>query len=130
MHHRSERRFSTGVPVRATAKAALFATAFAALMIFRIVRHELDLRAQLKRARTKVLPPKSVTPAKKKFWSGELVVARIFAETHDTKTFRFVLPVDPARRDQTCRLPVLFSHRSPQALGVRDLQTGSGPIRP
>lgn len=29
---------------------------------------------------------------KKKFWSGELVVARIFDETHDVKTFRFTMP--------------------------------------
>jgi ferredoxin-NADP reductase len=39
-----------------------------------------------------VLPASSVTSAGKKFWSGELVVARIFPETHDTRTFRFRLP--------------------------------------
>jgi glycine betaine catabolism B len=36
-----------------------------------------------------VLRPKKV---KKKFWSGELVVAAVTDETHDVKTFRFALP--------------------------------------
>jgi glycine betaine catabolism B len=75
-----------------TRRPFAFAVAFAALMLFRIVRHEIGLRRELHAARTRVLPPKSVTPAKKKFWSGELVVARIFQETHDTRTFRFRLP--------------------------------------
>src|SRR2546429_444553 len=75
-----------------TRRPRAFAVVFVALMIFRVVRHELDLRKELRAARTKVLPPKSVTTAKKKFWSGELVVARIFQETHDTRTFRFVVP--------------------------------------
>jgi glycine betaine catabolism B len=70
----------------------VFACLFAGLMLFRVVRHEVDLRRQLRAARTRVLPPKSVSPAKKRFWSGELVVARIFQETHDSKTFRFRLP--------------------------------------
>ena len=69
-----------------------FACVFAGLMLFRVVRHEIDLRRQLRAAQSRVLPAKSVTPAKKKFWSGELVVARIFQETHDTRTFRFRLP--------------------------------------
>jgi len=69
-----------------------FACAFAALMLFRVVRHEIALRRDLRAARTRVLPPRSVTAARKKFWSGELVVARIFQETHDTRTFRFRMP--------------------------------------
>jgi glycine betaine catabolism B len=36
--------------------------------------------------------PLPVVKTKKKFWSGELVVARVFEETHDVKTFRFVMP--------------------------------------
>jgi glycine betaine catabolism B len=75
-----------------TRRPLAFACVFAALMLFRIVRHEIDLRRQLRAARTRVLPPASVAPAKKKFWSGELVVARIFQETHDTRTFRFRMP--------------------------------------
>ena len=69
-----------------------FAVVFAGLMLFRIVRHEIGLRRELAAARARVLPPASVTPARKKFWSGELVVARIFQETHDSKTFRFRMP--------------------------------------
>ncbi len=75
-----------------TRRPFAFAVAFAALMLFRVVRHEIGLRRELRAARTRVLPPKSVTAARKKFWSGELVVARIFQETHDTKTFRLRLP--------------------------------------
>jgi ferredoxin-NADP reductase/DMSO/TMAO reductase YedYZ heme-binding membrane subunit len=75
-----------------TRRPFAFAVAFAVLMLFRIVRHEIGLRRELRAARTRVLPPKSVTAARKKFWSGELVVARIFQETHDTKTFRLRLP--------------------------------------
>lgn len=69
-----------------------FACALTALLLFRIVRHEVGLRRELRAARTRVLPAKSVTSARKKFWSGELVVARIFQETHDTRTFRFRMP--------------------------------------
>jgi glycine betaine catabolism B len=75
-----------------TRRPFAFAFAFGALMLFRVVRHEVELRRQLKAAQTKVLPKIAVGPAKKKFWTGELVVARIFQETHDTRTFRFVIP--------------------------------------
>lgn len=75
-----------------TRRPFAFACVFAVLILFRIVRHEIDLRRQLRAARTRVLPPASVGRAKKKFWSGELVVARIFQETHDTRTFRFRMP--------------------------------------
>jgi glycine betaine catabolism B len=69
-----------------------FAGVLGALLLFRVVRHEIGLRRELKTARARVLPPKSVTAAKKKFWSGELEVARVFQETHDTRTFRFRVP--------------------------------------
>lgn len=68
-----------------------FAIALGVVMTARVVRHELDLRKQVKAARTK-MPAKLSAPAKKKFWSGELVVRRIFPETHDVKTFRLALP--------------------------------------
>ena len=69
-----------------------FGVVLGALLLFRVVRHEVGLRRELRAARTRVLPPKSVAPARKKFWSGDLVVARIFQETHDTRTFRLRLP--------------------------------------
>jgi len=75
-----------------TRRPFAFACVLTGLLLFRIVRHEIGLRRELRAARTRVLPPKSVTSAKKKFWSGELVVARIFQETHDTRTFRFRMP--------------------------------------
>jgi ferredoxin-NADP reductase/DMSO/TMAO reductase YedYZ heme-binding membrane subunit len=73
-----------------TSRPFAFAVALGALFVARVVHHELDLRKQVRTARAKAAPAPAAK--KKKFWSGELVVARIFAETHDTKTFRFVLP--------------------------------------
>lgn len=52
--------------------------------------------------------PKAAAP--KKFWSGELVLARIFDETHDVKTFRFVHP-------DGGRLP--FEHTAGQYLNLK-----------
>ncbi|HUJ61129.1 MAG TPA: ferric reductase-like transmembrane domain-containing protein [Kofleriaceae bacterium] len=66
-----------------------FAIALGALLLYRVVRHEVTIRSDLAAARARVPVAK---PAKKKFWSGELVVARIFRETHDVKTFRLALP--------------------------------------
>lgn len=66
--------------------------AFAALLIpilgFRIVKHYLDLRRNASNANAKIV----AQPKPRKFWSGDLVVANIFQETHDVKTFRFVVP--------------------------------------
>ncbi len=74
-----------------TRRPIAFSVAFAALILFRVVYHEVDIRRQLKAARKK-MPDKAKPAGKKKFWSGELKVARIFRETHDVKTFRFVSP--------------------------------------
>ena len=38
------------------------------------------------------IPEKKPAKKPRAFWSGELVVAKITPETHDTKTFRFALP--------------------------------------
>ena len=54
-------------------------------LVLRGAWHYIDLR----RAANK---PVVVVPKKKTFWSGELVVSRIFQETHDVKTFRFTMP--------------------------------------
>lgn len=40
----------------------------------------------------RLFPEKKPAKKPRSFWSGELVVARITQETHDTKTFRFALP--------------------------------------
>jgi glycine betaine catabolism B len=73
-----------------TRRPFAFAVALGVFLLARVVRHELDLRKQVKTARARIAPAKAAT--KKKFWSGELRVARIFDETHDTRTFRFALP--------------------------------------
>jgi ferredoxin-NADP reductase/DMSO/TMAO reductase YedYZ heme-binding membrane subunit len=68
-----------------------FAGVIGVLLLFRIGQHYFGLRAEVKAARIKAsTTPKP--PARKKFWSGELVVARIFDETHDVRTFRLVSP--------------------------------------
>lgn len=61
-----------------------FAIALGALLLFRVVHHYLDLR---RRAHRPVARERAARP---RFWSGELVVARIFRETPDVKTFRLV----------------------------------------
>ena len=69
-----------------TSRPFAFAVVFGALMVYRIGTYE----------RKNVAKPKpkkpAAAPAKKKFWSGELRVARIFQETPDVRTFRFVMP--------------------------------------
>ena len=55
------------------------------------------------------IPEKKPAKKPRAFWSGELVVAMITQETHDTKTFRFALPVAGA-------LPV--THTAGQYLNI------------
>jgi len=76
-----------------------FAVIFGAMMLYRGASHYVDLRRDLAAARKKAAEAKAAgakaagaAPKKRKFWSGELRVARIFDETHDVKTFRFVAP--------------------------------------
>ena len=68
---------------------------FVALMLYRVGRHYLDLRDEVKMSKTKLAAAKKLGagPKKKKFWSGELRIARVFDETHNVKTFRMV-PLD------------------------------------
>ena len=81
-----------------TRQPRAFAIALTALLVFRIVFHYIDLRSALAKARArKVSPaPKAGTaPAGlglKKYWRGELRVARIFQETPTVKTFRLMMP--------------------------------------
>jgi ferredoxin-NADP reductase/DMSO/TMAO reductase YedYZ heme-binding membrane subunit len=81
----------------------VFAIVIAAAYVFRIGSAFPDA-SKVKRA----APAKPVGP--KKFWSGELVLARIFDETHDVKTFRFVHP-------EGGRLP--FEHTAGQYLNLK-----------
>jgi ferredoxin-NADP reductase/DMSO/TMAO reductase YedYZ heme-binding membrane subunit len=71
----------------------VFLSLFAALMLYRVVRHYLDLRKEVAATKDKLVAAKTSAKgmARKKFWSGELTVARIFDETHNVKTFRLVM---------------------------------------
>jgi ferredoxin-NADP reductase/DMSO/TMAO reductase YedYZ heme-binding membrane subunit len=76
-------------------KGIVFFSVFGGLMGYRLVRHYLDLRLEVAAAKRKLSEAKKTVKGsnKKKFWSGELRVARIFDETHNVKTFRMV-PLD------------------------------------
>ena len=80
------------------------------VLLLRAFWHYIDLW----RAANKPVPV-SAKP-KKKFWSGELVVARIFEETHDVKTFRFVMPAAAGAGVGATALP--FEHIAGQYLNI------------
>ncbi len=69
-----------------------FAAVVGTMLAYRAVFHYVDLRRDLAAARRKATAAGAAAPRKRRFWSGELRVARIFQETHDVKTFRFVSP--------------------------------------
>ncbi len=91
-----------------TRRPIAFSIAFGALMLYRVVKHEVDIRVELAKARSK-MKPAGQPAGKKKFWTGELLVARIFGETPDVKTFRFVMPGGG---------PLPFEHTQGQYLNV------------
>lgn len=88
----------------------VFAAVVGASYLWRIGSHYVDLRKELAGTHQKLLAAKSAAPKQKPFWSGELVLARIFDETHDVKTFRFVNP-------DGGKLP--FEHVSGQYLNLK-----------
>jgi len=60
----------------------VFAVILGVLLLFRVVAYYLNLRKH------QAKPVVVSTPARKKFWSGKLRVARTFDETPDVRTFR------------------------------------------
>jgi ferredoxin-NADP reductase/DMSO/TMAO reductase YedYZ heme-binding membrane subunit len=77
-----------------TTRPFAFSVVFGSLMLYRVGRHYLDLREEVKTGKEKLAAAKKAGGGKrKKFWSGELKIARIFDETHNVKTFRMV-PLD------------------------------------
>jgi ferredoxin-NADP reductase/DMSO/TMAO reductase YedYZ heme-binding membrane subunit len=69
----------------------VFAVLAGALLLYRLVRHYVDLRAEVRAAHEKLTQSRALAPPRKrKFWSGELKVARIFDEGGNVKTFRMV----------------------------------------
>ena len=75
-------------------KPIVFGAIASALLLFRIGAHYVDLRREVRAAKAKIQAARAQAGAgtRKKFWSGELQIARIFEETHDVKTFRLVSP--------------------------------------
>jgi ferredoxin-NADP reductase/DMSO/TMAO reductase YedYZ heme-binding membrane subunit len=67
-----------------------FAIAVGVLLLYRMVFHYVELRAKARSAPAKANA--MAAKPKRSFWSGELQIARIFDETPDVKTFRFVNP--------------------------------------
>ena len=68
-----------------------FAVVIGALLSYRPIRHYFDLRAEIRAAHAKLAQARTAAPRpKRRFWSGELKVSRIFQETPDVKTFRLV----------------------------------------
>jgi ferredoxin-NADP reductase len=66
-----------------------FGAIIGALLAYRVVAHQIRLHTEVRALRIR-LTDRQAEPAKKKFWSGELTIARIFQETDDVKTFRLV----------------------------------------
>ncbi len=85
-----------------------FAGVVGVLLGYRAVAHYVRLRATARAVHRKATAARRGAP-KKKFWSGELTIARIFEETHDVKTFRLV-PADGG--------PLPFDHVAGQYLNL------------
>lgn len=85
-----------------------FAVVIGALLLYRLVAHYVGLRTEVRSARSRLNAVAPVRP-KTPFWSGELVIARIFDETHDVKTFRLAAPDGG---------PLPFTHAAGQYLNL------------
>ena len=90
----------------------VFVVVLGALLLYRIVAHYLGLRGELAAAHEKIekLRTAGRGTKTKKFWSGELKIARVFDETHDVRTFRFVNPAGG---------PLPFEHIAGQYLNLQ-----------
>jgi ferredoxin-NADP reductase/DMSO/TMAO reductase YedYZ heme-binding membrane subunit len=67
-------------------QSMVFAALFASLLVFRVVASHVQLRI----AYHKLSAAQGAAPAKPKFWTGPLRLARVFRETPDVQTFRLV----------------------------------------
>jgi glycine betaine catabolism B len=94
----------------------VFGGVFTGLMLYRGVRHYLDLRGEVEAAKDKIAAARKQSgPKKKKFWQGELMIARVFQETPDVKTFRMVNPEGG---------PLPFEHTAGQYLNISTMIEG------
>jgi ferredoxin-NADP reductase/DMSO/TMAO reductase YedYZ heme-binding membrane subunit len=85
-----------------------FGGVIAALLLYRVVAHYVGLRSEVRASRARAAVAHAEQP-RKRFWSGELAIARIFEETPDVKTFRLV-SVDGG--------PLPFTHVAGQYLNL------------
>ena len=87
-----------------------FAIVVGALLAYRAVQHYVDLRVEIRNARARAERARPIAAAQpRRFWSGELRVARVFDETHDVRTFRLVAPAGG---------PLPFDHVAGQYLNL------------
>ena len=98
-----------------TTRPLAFTIVLAGLLVYRGVRHYLDLRAEVATARSKLTAARAAGPRRPRFWQGELVIARIFDESPDVKTFRLTLPDGG---------PLPFTHTAGQYLNISTLIDG------
>jgi ferredoxin-NADP reductase/DMSO/TMAO reductase YedYZ heme-binding membrane subunit len=85
-----------------------FAAVFGVLLAYRVGAHYFGLRSEVRAARSRGAVA-AAPPRRPAFWSGELMIVRIFDETPDVKTFRLAA-LDGGR------LP--FTHTAGQYLTV------------
>jgi len=93
-----------------TRQPLAFAAVLALLLGFRPIRALVERSRRARPAAPPTsLPAAATTPAKPRFWSGELRVAAIFDETPDVRTFRLMRPDGQ---------PLPFEHAPGQYLNV------------
>jgi ferredoxin-NADP reductase/DMSO/TMAO reductase YedYZ heme-binding membrane subunit len=85
-----------------------FAAVIGALLLYRVLRHHLSLRAAAIRPRPALVAGRDARSTTRP-WSGELVVTGIFVETPDVKTFRLA-PIGGG--------PLPFTYRAGQYLNL------------
>jgi ferredoxin-NADP reductase/DMSO/TMAO reductase YedYZ heme-binding membrane subunit len=74
-----------------TTQPIIFATLFGALFAYRLGAHYMQLRADSHRLHHP-LPQPAASPQPGQRWEGVLRLAKVFVETPDVRTFRFVAP--------------------------------------
>jgi glycine betaine catabolism B len=73
-------------------RPAAFAAVLVVLLLYRLVAHYLQLRAEVRKYRS-ALPP--TVAARSKSWAGQLRVTQVFDETPEVRTFRLASATGP-----------------------------------
>jgi ferredoxin-NADP reductase len=74
-----------------TTQPLIFAALFGGLLVYRLGAHYMQLRADSHRLRNPALQP-AASPQQTERWEGVLRLAKVFVETPEVRTFRFVAP--------------------------------------